>query len=358
MNIPGLYQIASFLLDQDQTLSIQTYLNQLMQALGNLRSQPNQPHIQQQVVQLRDQLTAAMRQFEESLTPPQRALITELGGAGFFSLPMAESIEYEMQRNAMAPAVIANQVQDVLNKRDTFLKQLRTLKDSFDFFGIKHDDIKPGEAEIGFMVPRTLFRNRLEELTKELAEINGIVRVFSEVATGGPEPVELRQIYTSDPTFFFILNPATIAAIGATVTWLIATLKGLFELRKLRQDAEKILGNKEQLKKMFDQEIEDRVSQAVKQQADLLLTAYQGSEHRRNELAIALDLSQRNLLFRIERGMTVEIKVLMPPSDDKAKAKEHDALSNLITISQQLQFQPLEGPPILKLPCANSDTTS
>jgi hypothetical protein len=353
MDIQRVYRLVSFLVHEDRELSMQAYLAQLSQALNELRQNPNHAQIQERIVSLRDEFAASMRKFEERVTPEQRMLIAAIGGKELFSASIVETIEYEMQRNSMAPAVIAAKVQELTNTRQGFLTQLETLIKAIDFFKITHEDLQPGDADIAFSIPRTLFGNNLAELAGELSAINGIIRPFSETAIGKVETVEVRQISTSDPTFFFHIKPATIEAIGKTITWLIKTLKGLFELRKLRQDAEKVLGKAENdLQVMFDQKIEQHINEAVRKQTQELLAKYPLEDNgRRNELEIALDLAQRKLLFRIERGMTVAVRSVLPPGGGES------IYVSLMDISHELQFPAIEGPPILRLPPSDNQTS-
>jgi hypothetical protein len=352
MDIQRVHQTISFMLDEDRKLAIQQTLEQLAGMLGNLQSQPNLPQFQTQAVSLRDQLAEKMRQLEGQVTPALAARIAELGSQEYFSPALSEEIEYEMQRNAMAPAVIAAKVNDLKTKRKDLLGRLESLRSAMDYFHVAESDLQPGDADIVFLVPRSLFNGHLEELTKELSEINGIIRVFSEAVTGGPEPVEVRRISSSTPTFFFHIRAETIEVIGRTVTWLITTLKSILDLRKLRQDAEKVLGKEEDLKAMFDKKIEERIDDAVKKRTQEILEGYtNGDTGRRNELGIALDLAQKKLLVRIERGMSVEVRVVLP---EVSSGQQTEIYTKLLDVSHNLEIPAIEGPPILKLPSSNN----
>ena len=167
MDIQRLYSTVAFMLDEDRRLAIQQTLEQLSNFLVNLQNQPGNQQLQGQAVQFRDQLTQGMRQFQERVTPVQRARIIDLS-QDYFSLTFSESIEYEMQRNAMAPAVIAAKVKDLSTKRKELLNRLDSLRSTMDYFHIPESDLQPGDADIAFLIPRALFDGHLEELAQEL----------------------------------------------------------------------------------------------------------------------------------------------------------------------------------------------
>lgn len=347
MDTERLYQTVSLMLDEDDERGIQQKLDQLDGVLGSLQNQPTQSHFQSQAVDLRDRLTAEMRELKESTIPAVAARIDELGGKPYFSPVLSDEIEYEMQRNAMAPAVIASKVSSVASRRKEFLNRLNALQSAMDYFHVAEPDLKPGDADIVFVIPSNLFKGHLEELSTELAEINKIIQVFSEAVTGAPEPVEVRRISSSVPSFYFHISPATIEAIGKTITWLISTFKGILDIRKLRQEAEKVLGKEQELKPLFDQRIEERIESAVQERTQQILESYKnGDTARRNELGVALNLAQRQLLFRIERGMSVELRVNLP----EGSTGQTDIYAKILQTSHELEIPVIEGPPILKLP--------
>src|SRR6185437_4071345 len=317
MDIQRAYTTAVLLLDADQRLGIQTLFEQLASAFSNLRGQPQNPHLQSQVVEVRDRLTNALADLDQKLTPAQNLQIRELLGddSWLFSHGVSDQIQDEMQRNAMAPAVIAQNVEGLRTKRAEVLQELTSLKRSFLKFHLAEADLAPGDAEISFLIPRALFDNRLDELAEEFDEINGIIGAFSEVVTGIRAGVEVRRISTSNPLLLVHVDPKTIVEIGKTITWLIATITGILKLRKLLQESEKELGTTE-LKEIFEKKIEERVDEAVKRRADEIQKLYPpNDESRGRELHIELEVAQKKLLFKIERGLNVEVRATLPTAE-------------------------------------------
>jgi hypothetical protein len=107
--------------------------------------------------------------------------------------------------------------------------------------GLTKEVISPGEAEVGFLIPRSFFKNQLDLLVKELNTINNIIRIFSEVVSdGGAEQVEVKQISTTDPQFFFGLSPFTVAAIGISAKWAVGLWGEAEKIRKIRAETKQL----------------------------------------------------------------------------------------------------------------------
>jgi len=243
-----------------------------------------------------------------------------------------------------------------LKQRAAYLQQVTQLRDSLKAIGIEASTLKTGDAEIGFLLPRSLFNNHLDELIKELRDIHRIIRAFSEATVGGVEEVEVRQISTSDPLFFFHLSVATIAAIGAAVTWALNTWKQVEEIRKVRADIQKteVLTEKE-ASEIFDKKITEKIGAAIEAKVNELAKD-DGKPGRVKEQRADLAWALESIMAHVERGMIVEIRFLPPiPATADSTSTEESAPSNpdfamLQQIVPQLVFPKMEGNPILKIP--------
>jgi hypothetical protein len=164
--------------------------------------------------------------------------------------------------------------------------------------------------------------------------------------------VEVHQISSSDPTFVFGLNPATIATIGVTVSWLLAKWKDIEEIRKVRAETKK-LGIESALKS-FDDRIDAVIKEGIEKRTTELISNFTGDAGRKNELENHLIWAMRSLLARIERGMTIEIRVTPnePDSVSSVSMGMDVSLQNIDRISRTLRFQPPPENPVLELPPA------
>lgn len=152
---------------------------------------------------------------------------------------IAAEVDRLIRDNPMTPQVALNAITNLVARRQEYLENLQELKRRLEQLGIQGSQIEPGQAEIGILLPRELFQNHLEELIGELRVLNRVIRAFSEVATGAAEPIEVHQISTSDPVFFFGLSATTIAIFGKAVKWALDTWKQVEDIRKVRAEAQR-----------------------------------------------------------------------------------------------------------------------
>jgi hypothetical protein len=298
-----------------------------------------------------DNLELSVRKFEERATQAQIVLIEEIKGGAYFDLTMVESIRQELAKNAITPAVVSQTVATLANSRQEYLTTLGNVQSGLSGLGVTQEAADPGDVELGVLIPRDLFENELGNLSQELAVINRIIRIFSEITTGTVQAVELRQISTSDPIFSLGIHAATVLAIGKTVDWLTNKWREIEEIRKLRAETSKL--EIEAALPPIDDKIQSIVDASILHQKNELMKQFAGDKGRRNELEIGLQWALESLIARIERGLTIEVRVLSPPAD----ASETDGVDQTATydeisaISRNLQFQPsLTDKPILKLP--------
>jgi hypothetical protein len=176
--------------------------------------------------------------------------------------------------------------------------------------------------------------------------------VFSEIAIGSTEPVEVHQISTSDPVLFLGMSTATIVMFGKIVTWALDTWKKVVEIKKIRAETQKSpLFSEEEVKLIFDKKIEDIIRGSIMEKVNELLPTSGGSTGRVNELRTDLTWALESVLTRVERGMTVELRFLPPPQRaDAAPTPGQQSVETLQEIASKLVFPPAEVSPILPLP--------
>jgi hypothetical protein len=210
-------------------------------------------------------------------------------------------------------------------------------------------------TEIGFLIPRDLFDGILDQLIKELGVINRIIRAFSEVTIGGAQPIEVRQISTSDPVFFLCLNPITIAALAAAVAWALDQWKKVEEIRKLRSETKKNTSfNEEEIREFFDSKIDKTIKKAIEEKVSEILPEPKRATGRIHEQRTDLAWALESILARVERGMRVEVRLLppeAPPAEAEGEAAEKArAFQSLNETVPQLVFPPADPSPVLELP--------
>jgi hypothetical protein len=289
------------------------------------------------------------------LTPANKDHFEQIGAAPFFSGDLTGALRKAVNENAMTPAVAASSARQVRDDRQAFIQTLERLRDGLAGVGIEPDDLNDGEADISFLIPRELFDNQLNGLSKEFAVIDRIVRIFSEAATGRPEQATLKSLSTTDPVVTLGVTIATIAMIGRSITWLLETWKKTLEIRELRNKSKEI-GLTDKELKVFDDKIKGLVDKAVADRVSQVLTVSELDSARKNELAKGLDWSLRSLLSRIERGMSVEIRMIprypSDPDEGDGEGTESAHYSDIEEITNELVFPKPSGEPVLALPGA------
>jgi hypothetical protein len=271
-----------------------------------------------------------------------------------FVSDVASEVDRLIQENPMTPQVALEKISQMVGKREAYLSLMRELQNKLQAIGIEPSRVQPGQAEIGILIPRALFQNHLAELINELRALNMIVRAFSEVATGAPEPAEIHQISTSDPVFILGLSVSTIALFGKVVKWALETWKQVEEIKKVRAEAQRIkVFTEKEIKDTFDGKIDESIKLAIDKEVLGLLPPSDKDTGREHELRTNLAWALDSVLTRVERGMTVEIRFLPPPAPaagtpaDEEAAKNFDALRE---IAPQLTFPPPEPTPVRPLP--------
>jgi hypothetical protein len=224
--------------------------------------------------------------------------------------------------------------------------------------GFKQSSLEPGTAEVGFLLPRSLFNNHLSDLIRELRDVQRIIRAFSEVATGSVEEVEVRDISTSDPQFFFGLSIATTAALGAAVTWALNTWHQVEKIRKARVEVKNIdVFSESEIDSLFDSKIKEKINIAVEKKVSELVPD-DGSPGRAKEQKTDLKWALESILAHVERGVTIEVRFL-PPSPREATESADPPISveplpaefkALQEIQRGLVFPPVKDSPIMQLP--------
>jgi len=233
MNSQRLKEIVDSLLAQEKKHAIQARLNEVLTAITNLASQPNAQQYQTAAAEAINALQTAVDSLHQTLSPAQVKNIEEIGAAPYFSPSMVGSIREQMITNAMTPAVVQQSVQDWVNRRNNFITVLTNLSRDLAAVGIQTDELSPGDSEVGIRFPSDLFGNDLGGLIDELKWLHRTFRFFQEVANVGPGPITVRQISTSDPTFFFGMDVTSLVLFGLAAKWLVDVLKGTLDIKQI-----------------------------------------------------------------------------------------------------------------------------
>lgn len=353
MNTEQLLTLTRSLILLEDNEQIQERLVELVNSLDNLTTNPSEPGYQTDMSDRLTTLEKALTKVEAGFSPAYLKKLEEISARPFFSTAMVQRLRQVLAENSVTPAAVREEARDLLNQRSNFIANLHGVDNGLTSLGFDEDNLKPGEAEIGFQIPRKLFENELGGFADELQQIKFIIRPFSELTGNAGEPAEIRTISTTDPLIYVGLAVSTIATIGAAVKWCLDQWKTVEEMRKLRAETANLKNlGAQKLAAQFDEIIENNVQDGVEAEASRLIATGKVDGERQHEVLTHLEMSLRALLTRIELGMTVEIRLLPPPIPEGAEDANQfaETFQNLAEIQKQLAFPTPTGSPVLQLP--------
>jgi hypothetical protein len=355
MNTEQLLGLVRRLLQEEQRLTIQQKLAETAQAFANLAGNPQHQPNQTELANKLKLLEQTLDKLEASYSPGFRTRMEAIGALPYFTSAITARLRQSMSDNPMSPAVVNQDAQTLLSERQNYINNLNNLSGSLQAFGFELNELEPGQAEVGFQIPRIIFDNDLEGFSKELHELRLMIRAFSEAAGNAGEQIELRQISTSDPLIFLLLGYHTVKLIGSGAKWCLDQWKTLEDIRNLRASTANLkIPAAQNLAEQYDALINETVQANVRQEAERLAGESGADKARQNELSTHLEMALHGMLERIERGMTVELRFLPPtkPAEGEATEATETAAADfdeLTKLQQQLVFPAASDKPLLTL---------
>ena len=234
MNAERLHAIANAIREELRTTNAAKVLQQLSQALQNQIDSPQEPSYQTQLAEHLNTLTEALRKAPSNEFPPTwKQALEELGTADLFGSVLAERIEEIFSRNQITPVVARKEIEQIIERLTAFQKAIDEIRSAFSNLDIGAEELEPGAAELGVLIPRDFVENKLEGFAEELETLDGIFAVFAEVATGSRPGFVIRSISSSDLSVFLALSTSVAACVAVAVERIVALYKQLLEIRKL-----------------------------------------------------------------------------------------------------------------------------
>lgn len=355
MNAERLHVIARAIQSEMQELGIVANLQQLIGSLQKVVSQPQQPEHQKALDSKLGELNAQLEKAPSNrFSPAWRQILKETGVEALLGSSLADRLRAVFVRHQITPAIALDEIRAIHREVDEFKSAIEQVIHGFAALQISAQDLEPGQCEIGFLVPRTAVHNKLDELAKELGELNFMLTTFSELVTTKPDSFDIRSVSSTDLAIYLDVMPPLAACMAFAVERLIHTYKTLLEIRKLKADLEETGVPDKQLEGV-EEHAATVMSGGIEEIIEEVLRDYcKVKAERRNELKNALRITLNKLANRIDRGYNVEIRVKPPePSAEEKETEENAAIRQHIETIQAraaaLEFMNLEGKPILFL---------
>jgi hypothetical protein len=341
MTAEKLYSILKFLDELDKKLGLQTSLEAVRDALNNLVSSPANPPHQSALATALDSLSAAATRLGEAITPSQATVIKELGGGEFFDPHIADKVREVVQMNAMTPSVPRDSVQKLAERRAAFLATVRGGLQHLTSLNIQESTLKAGSADVTFLIPRTIFDNRLGSFAKELTFISRLLEHTTEAVTGEMQPVELEQLASSIPTVSLLANPLVLSLLATVVNKFLEAWERIEKIRRIRKEL-KEMGIEGAPVDVLTEQITTTVEEVVEESTQMIVVNSPTEDGRKHELENALRQDTRRLFGQIERGLMVEFR-----TQPGGKPEDADASKAITNLSKTMRFPEVAKEPLL-----------
>lgn len=332
MNVSKLLELINFLLQKENEHHIQERLKRIEKLASKMTNQPHNGELKNAILNEGSALQNSYEQLRSSFDPAKQHAMHEIGADLHFLKDFVTGIVLHIQNSSFVALSLKEYVERIQGERDAFLISLVNLKNSLRSLNFEENVLPPGEAEIGFLLPRALFNNNFDNLIDELSELKFIIRAFSEVSTGHVEEVKVCQISTSDPIFFLNASAVTILLLGKSVSWALDMWKKIEEIRSLRAQTRKVI-NDDAIDSIFEKTIKDLLNTNREQIIDELMARCKDETSRKHELRNHVEAAINSILARVERGMVVEIKF----SPAETNTDDADASNNVSAQLDELQ---------------------
>lgn len=359
MNVEKLHVIARALLADLKETNVEKNLEAIGTSLQNQINQPSQPQFQSQVAETFKTLVSNLEKSQSNnFVQTWKQVIGELGAQNLFGRPLADRIKEIFARNQITPAVAMQEIRSIVGEVHSFRESLDWLLNAFERMKIGSEQMKPGECEIGILIPRENVGNQFDKFAEELEEFDSILGSFSELATGKRPGFQVKSVSTTDFTVFLNSDPLTLATIAVAVERITAFYKNLLEIPKLSSELKgQGVGDKQRagIEEYANGVMENGIEGL---RNDLFKTYYkQKDPGRENELRTAIGFALRKIANRIDRGVNIEIRALPPvapakPEGERAQSDE-EAIAHFSAIEEaasKIEFLRGPGSPILSLP--------
>ncbi|SFD82872.1 hypothetical protein SAMN05660831_02408 [Thiohalospira halophila DSM 15071] len=363
MNTTKLHIIAKALKKEMARVESVSLINQAVQALQNQINQPQQPNHQQQ---LSNHLTNLYNRLEGSpvdgFSPAWRDAMEELGVSGEFGKKLEARVRSIFERNQITPQTALEEMKDLHEDLSGTETQLSALVGGLEYFGVGEDKLEINECEVGIVIPRSYVKDNLKGFGLELIEIEKSLLVFSELATGQREPLEIRQISSSELSVFLDYIPEIGASIAIAVERIVALYKQLLEIKKLKKELvsnevpeDKLAGIEEHAASIVSPKLDELANELMEKFGDHL------DSSRRNEVATEVRHSLNKIANRIDRGFNIELRVSeQAQGEEEEETKDADskeaARQQIRESASSIEYLDQVGEPVLFLPENNDET--
>lgn len=254
--------------------------------------------------------------------PSEEAILKSMGGWRLTGDRLWDELKAVLAQPAFEEGDVVAQLGKLVEDADDFYGSLDTLLDGFDGLDIDRTTLPVDAAELGFLFPVEMGDAELEDLYKDLEELEKHLRFFAEVVGETPGGVRVRAISSSGWEIFLESPYAQAGLVLFAVDRCLEIIdKGLDVAQKWRD-----LRDSGTSEDVTDERIEEDVQATTQAEAEELvedvLTSYEGDEARRNELRTGLRNAVQYLIKQLRRGTKIQVRVVTSPTDPDEEEEE------------------------------------
>jgi hypothetical protein len=236
-----------------------------------------------------------------------------------FSLKLSHFIGTELlqrvveifSRNAITPSIALEEIQKLQVELTADLTAMTELINGFIRLEFPMDDLKPGEAEIGLLVPRESIDSKLDRFTKELTDMAKIIGVFEELTTGQRREPAIRTLSSTDLTVLLDIWPISGVALATAIERIASFYKQVLEIKKLRAEVAR-LALPEAMTRQLDQQANEKMEANLRALRDEMISNYEGQKARKHELETELLIALHRIANKLDQGIHFEFRAGEP----------------------------------------------
>ncbi len=357
MNAERLYAVAQSVQEELNTANSLGKLQTVVNTLQAMLNQPNQSYQHNLANQLLEVYKALTDAPSDSFSPSWKQILREIGGEDVLGNNLKLTIEGVFARNQITYALALTDVKNLFQKLQEFKTGIDQAVQAFKNLRVGKEDLKPGECEIGILIPRAAIENKFSDFHKELKEFDFILSTFSEIVSGKKEDFKIHTLSSSELLIHLGTLPRTAACIALAIERLIEGYKKLLEIKKLRRELQ-TQGVPAENTKELDAYVNSMMEKSIDELGSEIMKMYHKNpdKERRNELSTALKICLNKIANRIDRGYNIEVRAALPETPTKAKEESDDSdgvresMEKIQKATKTMQFINQEDRSILTLP--------
>lgn len=307
-------------IDSDIENKFQSLINKLQAVIGN----PSNVEIANQFKSELDSINQSLSESKfNTLRPIEKMMLDSINATPFIGDNLHEKILQIIKENQISPALAIENLIKLQKEVQEFYKNLYAMNKIFEKLGIEYDDIEPGSAEIGLLLPKSENNSSLLAFSKELKDWDKILSPINRVFDNNVTQIKIRNCATTDWTIFLCAAAGTAYGVYLCLSNVNKILSEAIKTRSLLTQlfSKNISENiKEQLKNEVDTGVKDELR---KEAEKLVEENYKGSDSgEKNELKTNLSQALTMLSIKISSGAKVEVRMI--PFDENTESEDQN----------------------------------